>query len=59
MNQEIKDFAKKRGVRLWQLADAVGMTDVQLSKKFRYELPEDFKKVLFEKIEELASKKEV
>ena len=58
MNQEIKDFAKKRGVRLWQLADAVGMTDVQLSKKFRYELPEDFKKVLFEKIEELASKKE-
>ena len=58
MNQEIKDYAKKKGVRLWQLTDALGMTDGQLSKKFRYELPEDTKQEFLKRIDELAFQKQ-
>lgn len=40
MNQEIKFYAKEKGVKLWQVADELKITDGQLSRKLRYELPE-------------------
>lgn len=39
-NQEIRDAAKKNGVKLWQVADRIGMNDSNFSRKLRKELPE-------------------
>ena len=40
MNQKIKEYAKEKGVKLWQVADELRIADGQLSRKLRYELPE-------------------
>lgn len=40
MNQRIKEYAKEKGVKLWQVADELKIADGQLSRKLRYELSE-------------------
>ena len=37
-NQEIKDEIKQSGIKMWQIADKLGVSDMTLSRKFRYEL---------------------
>ncbi len=37
MNQRIKEYAKEKGVKLWQVADELKIADGQLSRKLRYE----------------------
>ena len=36
-NQEIRQAAKSAGVKLWQVADALGMVDSTFSRKLRHE----------------------
>lgn len=38
-NLEIREKARSCGVRLWQIADAMGMQESMFSKKLRKELP--------------------
>ena len=38
-NKEIRDAAKATGVRLWQVAHCMGVTDATFSRKLRFELP--------------------
>ena len=38
-NAAIRQAAKEAGVKLWQVADAVGVNDGNLSRKLRHELP--------------------
>ena len=52
-NCEIKERAKKKGVYLWQVADALGMTDSYFSRKLRKELPEDEKNNILDIIDSL------
>lgn len=37
-NVEIREHAKKNGVRLWQVAEKIGMSDAAFSRKLRREL---------------------
>jgi hypothetical protein len=39
-NQEIRQAAKSAGVKLWQIAERLGMNDGNFSRKLRRELPE-------------------
>jgi len=39
-NQEIRKAAKQKGVRLWQIAEALGITDANFSRKLRREFSE-------------------
>ena len=39
-NQEIRKAAKQKGVRLWQIAEALGITDANFSRKLRREFGE-------------------
>lgn len=39
-NNSIREAAAKSGVRLWQVADRLGMTDGNFSRKLRKEFPE-------------------
>ena len=54
MNQDIKQKAKEAGVKLWRVADKLGITDGTFSRKLRKELSQEEKSRIFGIIDELA-----
>ena len=53
MNTDIKQAAKAAGVRLWQIADKIGIADSSFSRRLRYELPDNQKQEIYAIIAEL------
>ena len=53
-NQDIRRTAAGAGVKLWQIADALGIADYSLSRKLRKELPREEKERIFEIIKNLS-----
>ena len=53
-NIDIRERAKASGLKLWQIADKLGVTDGTFSKKLRKELSESEKVRVFEIIAELV-----
>ena len=53
-NQDIRRTAAGAGVKLWQIAEKVGITDCSLSRKLRRELSSEEKEKIFSIIQELA-----
>ena len=53
-NQDVRRMAAGNGVRLWQIAEALGMADCSLSRKLSKELPAEEKAKIFEVIEQLS-----
>ncbi len=53
-NIEIRTEAKKKGVKLWQIADKLGITDATFSRKLRHELVLEEKTRILGIIAELA-----
>lgn len=53
-NQDIRQAATGAGVKLWQIADALGITDSNFSRKLRKELPQEDKNRIFSIITELS-----
>ena len=45
-NQDIKIEIKESGIKMWQIADKLGVSDMTLSRKFRYELTVEEKKTI-------------
>lgn len=58
-NQDIRQYAKKAGVRLWEVAEFLGISDPTMTRKLRHELSETEKAKLFEIIDKLAKKETV
>lgn len=56
-NLDVREKAKKSGIKLWQIAEVIGINDGNLSRKLRRELPEEEKKHIFSIIEELRGTK--
>lgn len=54
-NIDVRRAAAGNGVRLWQVADALGIADAQLSRKLRKELPDEEKQKIFEIIREISA----
>lgn len=54
INQDIRRTAAGAGVKLWQIADALGIADCSLSRKLRKELPQEEKDRIFKIIKELS-----
>lgn len=57
-NQDIRDAAKKAGIKLWQIAEKLGIWDTTLSRKLRKELPQEEKEKIIGIIAELAKEAE-
>ena len=57
-NREIKLAAAGAGVKIWQIADELGILDSNLSRKLRHELPAEEKEKLFEIIRKLSMENE-
>lgn len=53
-NKDIRQAAKTAGVKLWQIAEIVGVNDGNFSRKLRHELPEDEKQKILEIIDRLS-----
>ena len=53
-NTDIREKAKASGLKLWQIADKLGITDGNFSRKLRKELSESEKSRVFEIITELV-----
>jgi len=56
-NLEIREAAKKKGVKLWEIAYALGVTDSTFSRKLRRELPEKERTRILAEIDRLAGVK--
>lgn len=54
-NVEIRDSAKRNGVKLWMVAEAIGMTDSAFSRKLRHELEPDERAKVLAAIEKLST----
>ena len=57
MNDDVKQKASERNVRLWQIAYSLGITDSSFSRRLRKELPCDEKERIFAIIDQLAESK--
>ena len=57
-NEEIKAYAKQAGVKLWEVAEGLNITDVSLSKKLRYELDSDYKHRIVKLVDQIAKEKQ-
>lgn len=57
-NTDIRNAAKDSGIRLWQVADEVGLNESVLSRKLRRELPDEEKAQLLDAISRLARRKQ-
>ena len=57
-NKEIRDKAKTLGIRLWEVADRLGINDGNFSRKLRKELPQGEKVKILEIIDRLAKEKQ-
>ena len=57
-NQDIRQETMAAGLRLWQVAEALGMADHSFSRKLRHELPEKEKPRIMAVINELAQEAE-
>lgn len=54
-NTSIREKAKNNGVRLWQIADALGIQESLFSKKLRHDLPQDETDKIFSIIEKISN----
>ena len=57
-NKIIRQRAQENSVRLWQIAERVGITDGNFSRRLRQELPDTERDRLLAIIDELAAEKE-
>ncbi|MBQ6676380.1 MAG: hypothetical protein IJM75_09635 [Ruminococcus sp.] len=58
-NKIVRDELKVRGVRHWELAHELGISEQTLVRWLRFELSEDKQLDMLEKIEEIAKRKEI
>ena len=58
-NQDVRNYAKSKGVRLWQIAEALHINDGNFSRRLRKELTEVQKQEIIQIIDELAEKRAV
>lgn len=57
-NERIRAAAKETGVRLWEIAERVGITDSNFSRKLRRELPDTEQDRLLAIIDAIAAERE-
>ena len=53
-NQEIRQAALRKGVRMWQIAEALGVHENTFSRRLRTELPQDEQEKILSIIDDLS-----
>ncbi|MCC2836288.1 hypothetical protein MKC69_14215 [[Clostridium] innocuum] len=52
---DLRDYAKSKGVKLWQIAEKLNINDGNFSRKLRKELPDQEKKKIIMIVDEVAN----
>lgn len=55
-NEAIREKVKATGVRYWEVAERIGVSDVTLCRRLRRELPEARQQLILRAIDELAGR---
>ncbi len=58
-NQEIREYAAKNDVYLWEIALAMGISEPTMTRKLRTELPERDREMIIRVINELAAMRQI
>lgn len=58
-NQDIRNAVEENGFKLWELAEALGIYDGNLSRKLRRELPIDQKAHVFRVIDRMVEQRQM
>ena len=53
-NQNIRDYAKNKGVRFWEVADKMNVSEPTITRKLRYELSKEDTQKIMSIIDEIA-----
>lgn len=53
-NIELREYANRHGVRIWEIAHAFGYSDANFTRRIREELPEDLKQEWYKCVDELS-----
>ena len=56
-NKEIRAAAAAAGIRLWEIADRLGLTDGNFSRKLRHEFPDAERERVLSIIGEIAKER--
>lgn len=56
-NNEVRKKAKEQGVRLWEVAEVLNISEPTMTRKLRKELPTAERKHILSIIEDIAMKK--
>lgn len=54
-NKDVREYAKKKRIFLWQVAKAMSISEPTMTRKLRSELPEQSKQKIFSIIDELSA----
>ena len=54
-NSDVRTVAKKAGVFLYQVAAAMGISEPTMTRRLRFELPDEEKQTIFETINKIAN----
>ena len=57
-NTDVRTTAKEKGVRLWEVAECLRISDPTMTRKLRRELPDSEKQEIYKIIDELAAEKQ-
>ena len=56
-NEELKSFIKSKNIKLWQVADKLGIYDTNFSKMLRYKLKDEELNKVYKAVKELEREK--
>lgn len=57
-NKDVRLYAKEHGVKLWQVAAAMGISEPTMTRRLRTELTEQAKQELLSTIDKLSKQKQ-
>lgn len=57
-NQSIRAVAKNKGVKLYEVAERLGVSQATITRKLYFELPKDEQQRILSIIDEIAAQKE-
>ena len=57
-NQDVRNAVYENGFKLWELAEILEMSDSNLSRKLRRELPSDQKEHIFRAVERMKERRD-
>lgn len=57
-NKELRNYMDANSIKVWQLAESIGMSDSNLYTKLRHELPDTIKDQYMKCVQQIVARRE-